>query len=789
MEERALRVLEFTKIRALLAEQAVSPLGESLASSLTPSSDFDFVLRLHEETEEAVVLLTALPQHPLLPFEDITSPLQLAKIGSTLSPRALLDIASGMRAARAARQALVTSRSTTPHITALASRLSTHREIEDSITSSIISEDEISDHASPTLADVRRHIRLCHERVRTKLNALIHNPSISKYLQDPLITQRNDRYVIPVKSEYRQSVPGLVHDQSSTGATLFIEPMAVVEIGNDLKQRLSEERREIERILQSLTTLVSPHADSLISNLSILSQLDLIFSKGRLSRLMRATQPKLNREGRVRIIRGRHPLLDPSTVVPIDLWMGDLFTTLVITGPNTGGKTVTLKTIGLFTLMAQSGLQLPADFGTETSVFGNVFADIGDEQSIEQSLSTFSAHMTNIVDILLNVTPDSLALFDELGAGTDPTEGAALAQAILRTLLQRKIRTLATTHYSELKAFALTTEGVENASAEFDVETLRPTYRLTIGVPGKSNAFEISRRLGLPASLIDEAKTSLTRDQIRFEDVIANAEYHRKIAERERLLAEDARVEMQKLRDQAESLRASLENAREKSIADAKREARRIMESAKQEADSIVSQMRKIKSDSTHPAQAEQLRQRLREGADALADSPPAPEDYGDAPTQPLKIGDVVYIPHLNTTGKVLEKPNAKGETWIQAGALRLSAPTHTLRLAKAGAPGLDRLEKQTTHARALVNVGAREVRTELDLRGLALDEALPEVDSFLDDATLSSLGEVSIIHGKGAGTLRAGIAKHLRNHPHAQEFRLGKFGEGESGVTIVKLK
>ncbi|MDR2656268.1 MAG: endonuclease MutS2 [Oscillospiraceae bacterium] len=789
MEERALRVLEFTKIRAMLAEQTVSPLGQALAEALKPSNSYDLVRLLHEETEEAVVLLTVLPQHPLTPFEDIRTPLRLAKIGSALSPRALLDVSAGMRSARAARQALVTDRESTPHITTLASRLSTFRDIEEEINNAIISEDEISDHASSALADIRRHIRLCHERVRDKLNSLIHSASTSKYLQDALITQRNDRYVIPVKAEARPFVPGLVHDQSASGATLFIEPMAVVEIGNDLKQRLAEERREIERILQALSDRVAPYADSLTTNLDILAQLDLIFAKGKLSRMMRGVQPKLNRDGRIRIVRGRHPLLDPSTVVPIDLWMGDMFTTLVITGPNTGGKTVTLKTVGLFTLMAQAGLQPPADIGTEMAVFERVFADIGDEQSIEQSLSTFSAHMTNIVDILKNVTPDALTLFDELGAGTDPTEGAALAQVILRTLLQRRIRTLATTHYSELKAFALTTDGVENASVEFDVETLRPTYRLTIGVPGKSNAFEISRRLGLPSDLIDEAKASLSRDQVRFEDVIANAEYHRRVAERERILAEEARTEMQKLRDQAETLRASLEGAKEKALADAKREARRVLESAKQEADAIVSQLRKIRTDSSHPAQVEQLRQRLREGADALSDAPSNASAPDDAPPESLKVGDTVFITHLNAKGRVLEKPNAKGEVWVQAGALRLSVAMNALRLTKSGGSGLDKSDRPATRARAMVDIGTRAVRTELDLRGLALDEALPEVDSFLDDAVLSALGEVSIIHGKGTGTLRSGIQSHLKRHPHVQEYRLGKFGEGESGVTIVKLR
>jgi DNA mismatch repair protein MutS2 len=482
-------------------------------------------------------------------------------------------------------------------------------------------------------------------------------------------------------------------------------------------------------------------------------------------------------------VRGRHPLLDPASVVPIDLWMGDLFTTLVITGPNTGGKTVTLKTVGLFTLMTQAGLQPPADYGTEIAVFSRVFADIGDEQSIEQSLSTFSSHMTNIVEILNNVRDDALVLFDELGAGTDPTEGAALAQVILRGLLKRKIRTLATTHYSELKAFALTTDGVENASVEFDVETLRPTYRLTIGVPGKSNAFEISHRLGLSSEWIDAARQLLSTDQIRFEDVIANAEYHRKVAERERALAEEARVEMQKTRDQAEALRLSLEKQREKAVGDAKREARRVLESAKAEADTILSSLRKIRTEAGGGAEAERMRQQLRESADALADRTPEHADASGAPPESLRPGDSVWITHLNTRGSVLEKPNAKGEVWVQAGAMRLSVSIQKLRLADSE----PRAEK--TRARAQVDVAARTVRTELDLRGLALDEALPEVDRFLDDAVISSLGSVSIIHGKGTGALRAGVQAHLRKHPHVAEFRIGKFGEGESGVTIVKLR
>ena len=790
MNDRTLRVLEFFKIRNLLAEQCVSPLGRAMAQDLLPSNDYEEITRMHEETEEAVVVLTILPHHPLVPFEDVRSYLRLAAIGSSLSPRALLEVSASMRAARAARSALVTDRENTQRVAAIASRLATFRNIEEEIESAIIGEDEISDRASPALASIRRQIRQCHERMRDKLNSMLHSSSMQKNLQDTIITQRNDRYVLPIKAEARSMVPGLIHDQSSSGATLFIEPLAVVEIGNDLKARIAEERREIERILAALSALVADEAPLLRSNLEILSQLDLLFAKGKLSRLMRGIVPKLNKNGRIRIIKGRHPLLDPAQVVPIDLWLGDMFTTLVITGPNTGGKTVTLKTVGLFTLMAQAGLQPPADLGTELAVFENVFADIGDEQSIEQSLSTFSSHMTNIVQILNDIDENSLALFDELGAGTDPTEGAALAQVILRGLLERKIRTLATTHYSELKAFALTTEGVENASAEFDVDSLRPTYRLIVGVPGKSNAFEISKRLGLSDEWIGAAKKLLSSDQIKFEDVIANAEYHRKVAERERELAEEARVDMQRLRTEAEELRKRVDRQKAEASGEAKREARKILERAREEADTILSEMRKLRSNlrasdsADSNAQAERMRQRLRDGIGSYAE--PSDADDADAKFEldELYQGDSVMITHLNTKGTVLELPNIKGEVRVQAGSMRMSV--HMSKLRKLGG---DSIEKQKSGATAQVDIMTRVVRRELDLRGLAMDEALPEVDRFLDDAQISSLSEVSIIHGKGTGILRSGIQQHLKKHPQVKEYRLGKFGEGEEGVTIVKLK
>ena len=695
-----------------------------------------------------------------------------------------------MRAARAARDVIVTDRDNTPGLKATASRLFAFRQLETEITSAILSEEEISDHASPELFSIRRHIRQCNERVREKLNAMIHSSAYQKYLQEPIITMRGDRYVIPVKQEYRANVPGLVHDQSATGATVFVEPMAVLEIGNDLKQWQAKEKAEIERILQSLSARIAPEADALQNNLDILARLDFAFAKAALSRRMYGCAPRINTQGYVRIVRGRHPLIDPDRVVPSDIWLGKDFSTLVITGPNTGGKTVTLKTVGLFCLMAQAGLHVPAEIGTEIAVFDDVFADIGDEQSIEQSLSTFSSHMKNIVSILSGVTERSLVLFDELGAGTDPTEGAALAQAILSTLLRRQVRTLATTHYSELKEYALTTPGVENASVEFDVATLRPTYRLSIGIPGKSNAFDISRKLGLGDPIIDEAKKLLSSEQVRFEDVIANAEYHRQVAEKERAIAEEARAEMVSIRNQAEREREKLEKQRDEAIRKAKEQAKRILENARSESETLIAELKRLKKAgvATPEHEIQKLRSRLNENIGAVSDALMQPADRMTPPPKNLKPGDRVRIVHLGTEATVLAPPDAKGEVQLQAGVMKLKAHISQLQMPKTDA-GAAQTAKKKGGVRTNVDIAARAVRQELDIRGMAVDEALPEVDKFLDDAMLSGLGEVSVIHGKGTGVLRAGVHEALRRNPRVKSYRLGVFGEGESGVTIVTLK
>ena len=788
MNEKCLRVLEFNKIRERLAAFALTPMGADACRALVPSSNLTEVTDWQDETEEAVVILSYIGGNPLTGFEDVRASLALCDKGAVLSPRALLDIAGMLRAARTAQNALVTDRENTPHLRRLAAGLTALQSVEQDITTAIISDDEIADRASAALADIRRHLRGANDRVKDKLNQLIRSAEFSKYLQDPIITVRNNRYVLPVKAEYRGAVQGLVHDQSSTGATLFIEPLAAVEMGNEIREWELKERQEIARILAALSDALAPYAKALRENVELLTRLDFIFAKGQLSREMRASAPKLNGDGCINIIRGRHPLLPQDSVVPSNLWMGRDFTTLIITGPNTGGKTVTLKTVGLFTLMAQAGLQVPADLGTELAVFRQVFADIGDEQSIEQSLSTFSGHMTNIVDIMHAVTPEDLVLFDELGAGTDPTEGAALAQAILTHLLHRRVRTLATTHYSELKAFALSTPGVENASVEFNVETLRPTYRLSIGVPGKSNAFEISRKLGLPEFLIEASKKLLSSNEIRFEDVIANAEYHRQVAEKERQLAAEAAAETTRLRDEAERLRREMEEKQNAATRKAKEQAKRILEDARRESESILSDLKRLRKSAmaqqTEQQDAAALRRKLEQSIDNLSEGLVQKIDTVTEPPKTVKPGDEVEILTLNTRGTVLSAPNARGEAEVQAGVMKMKIHLSQLRLVKPEKP-----KQKKTSSVQTAGVMGRDAHMECDIRGLMVDEAIPVVDRFLDEAVMAALNEVSIIHGKGTGALRSGIQQHLRHHPRVKTFRIGAYGEGDAGVTVVTLK
>ena len=782
MNERNLRVLEFPKIRARMAALATTEMGRACALELMPSSDPFLVRRMQQQTEEASTVLAYNGSNPMAAFTDVRPFLKLAQIGSTLSAKAILQIADAMKASRLVRSALVTDREDTPLLTELGSRLYANRRLEEDVFDAILSEDEISDHASSELNDIRRHIRVLNDRIRDKLNSIVRSPSTVKYLMDAIITMRNGRYVVPVKAECRANVPGIVHDQSGTGSTLFIEPMSVVEAGNELKQWAVKEKNEIERILAAFSAQIGPDAELIGDSLENLAEIDMIFARAALGRSMNAVPPKLNEEGRVNLIRARHPLIDPDKVVPSNLWLGSDFTTLVITGPNTGGKTVTLKTVGLLSLMAQAGMQIPAAYGSELAIFDEIFADIGDEQSIEQSLSTFSSHMTNIVDILDRVTENSLVLFDELGAGTDPTEGAALAMAILNRLLESKVRTMATTHYSELKVFALSTPGVENASVEFNVETLRPTYRLSIGVPGKSNAFEISRKLGLPEEIIDSAKEKLSGDQVRFEDVIANAEYHRQIAEKERKLAEEAHLETQRLRDEAEKLRSDLAAHRERDLRKAKDEARRILQRAQRESEQLIADLKKKNSGELKEHELHAMRAKLQSAIDENAEKIEVPAGVGEVP-KTVQVGDTVELVNLGTKATILTLPDSRGECTVQAGALKLKAKLKDMRTAQPDKP------KKQPKSGNRIHVAPRPVETECDVRGCNLEEALMAVDLFLDGAVLNRLRTVSIIHGKGTGILRAGIHKHLRTHSAVKEFRLGRYGEGEDGVTIVTLK
>ena len=798
MKERTLRVLEFTKIRDRLASKAMTDMGRERCEALVPSSNITEIQRMQAETEEATVILQYVGASPLVPFSDVRASLTLAEKGATLSPKALLEVAALMQSARAARKALDTERDNTPILKELAQRLSTLHNVEQDITNAIISEDEIADRASNELMDIRRHLRGANERIKEKLNQMIRSSAFQKYLQDPIVTMRNDRYCLPVKAEYRGSVPGLVHDQSSTGATLFIEPMAAVEMGNELKTWAAKEKQEIERILSALSAEIAPYADQLRETVETLAELDYIFAKGMLSREMNAVSPKLNQNGYINIIRGRHPLIDREKVVPSNLWMGKDFTSLIITGPNTGGKTVTLKTVGLLTLMAQAGLQVPADLGTELAVFEQVFADIGDEQSIEQSLSTFSAHMANTVEILKQADDRSLILFDELGAGTDPVEGAALAIAIIQDVRGKGALTAATTHYAELKTFAMTTAGVENASCEFDVQTLRPTYRLLIGIPGKSNAFAISRRLGLDESVIEAAKAQMDSESVRFEDVLTQLEEKRQRLEKAQTEADRLWQQREEDARKARTFREQMEKAKDNARTKGEAEARRIVRQAQQQAEQVFAELDQLRKQqqradyqTVNDGKAD-VRRRLKEAEAALHqhddDQEPIP-----APSRPIAVGDTVELAGVRTAAAVLAV-NGDGTLLLQAGKMKMTVKAAQVRLLET-AEEIEEKKKQAAKARSAgsggtvqINTGAR-ASAELDIRGLETLEAESVVENYLDAAQRAKLGTVTIIHGKGTGALRAAVHQMLKKNRAVKSFRLGRYGEGEAGVTVVELK
>ena len=653
----------------------------------------------------------------------------------------------------------------------------------------IISEDEISDDASPALKKIRRSIGGINDRVHSTLTGLV-NGSLRSYLQDPIITMRGDRYCLPVKAEYRSQVQGLIHDQSSTGSTLFIEPMAVVKLNNDLKELYAREQEEIQVILADLSQEAAQYIEEIRADYRALTDLDFIFARGALALSMNASRPILNEEGRIRIREGRHPLLDPKKVVPITVSLGEDFTLLIITGPNTGGKTVSLKTVGLFTLMGQAGLHIPAGDRSELAVFHQVYADIGDEQSIEQSLSTFSSHMTNIVSFLKKVDERSLVLFDELGAGTDPTEGAALAIAILSHLHKRGIRTMATTHYSELKVYALSTPGVENACCEFDVESLRPTYRLLIGIPGKSNAFAISGKLGLPDYIIEDAKKRLSEQDISFEDLLSDLESSKRTIEKEREEIAAYRREAEDLKKQARERQEKLDEQRERILREANEKANAILREAKEVADETIKNFRKFGKENISASEMEKERERLRQKIKdtSAASSLKVQKQKKAYKPSDFKLGESVKVLSMNLTGTIASRPDSRGNLTVQMGILRSQVNISDLEIIEEPSPYTPKKLSRTSRGKIGMSKSL-SVSPEINLLGRTVDEAVAELDKYLDDALLSHLDTVRIVHGKGTGALRKGIHEYLRRQKHVKSYRLAEFGEGDAGVTIVELK
>ncbi len=793
MNEKTIRILEFGKIVDRLVSLTSSSLGAELAQQLLPSSDFEKIKLDLKETSDGVNFISRRGSPPLGGINDIRDSVRRADIGSMLNPGELIRVSGVLRAVRNLKNYASGDNIKTDEdnvIGGLINSLEANKRVEDKINMCIVSEEEISDNASPALGNIRKQIRHAQNSIKDKLNDLVRSSKYQKYMQESIVTLRGDRYVIPVKQEYRSEIPGLIHDSSASGATLFIEPMAVVDANNSIRELKIKEQTEIERILLELSSDVSEISVALNSNISLLSKLDFVFAKAKLSLDFNCVCPKLNKEGKSIIKKGRHPLLDAKIVVPIDFWIGDEFDALVVTGPNTGGKTVTLKTVGLFTLMTQAGLHVPANEGTEISVFTKVFADIGDEQSIEQSLSTFSSHMKNIVSILENVNDRSLVLFDELGAGTDPTEGAALAMAILEHLREKGCTIVATTHYSQLKVYAVTTSHVENACCEFDVETLKPTYKLLIGVPGRSNAFAISYRLGLVDTVVERAKSYLTSEEIKFEDMLLSIEKNLNQSESERRQAQNLKYEAEKIKKEIDEQRKRFEDKKESIIKEAREEARRVLLDAKHEAENILSEMRKIQKERESvqiQREAEDMRLKLKNKIDNIEEALSKPiikKNTLVKPPKNLKPGDSVLIMDLNQKGTVISPPDKNGEAIVQAGIMKINVHITNLKIIDE-----QKAQIKRTGVGEIGRSKARSISTEIDLRGLNLDDALENVDKYLDDAVISGLSEISIIHGKGTGVLRSGIHQYLKTNKRVNSYRLGKYGEGESGVTIVELK
>ena len=783
--EKSLQKLELPRILEMLAESAVSGEAKERCLKLVPNSDLEDVLALQTQTSDACRLIDLRSSPAFQDVKDVRASLDRADRGGCLNPKELLQIAGVLRCARGAKEYYDGACANTS-LDWMFAALTPNRYLEDRITGAILSEEEIADAASPELADIRRHMRIQSAKIKESLQKLITSPSYAKFLRDPIITLRQDRYVVPVKAEFKNEIPGLIHDVSSTGSTYFVEPMSSVNANNALRELLLKEKKEIERILAELSAEAANHRETIAQDYTLLVDLDAIFARAKLSHRMRAAVPEIRDDGCLNLIQARHPLIDPKTVVPVSVRLGKDFDTLIITGPNTGGKTVTLKTVGLLTLMAECGLHIPAGSGSVISVFNQVLADIGDEQSIEQSLSTFSAHMRNIVQVVDQCDERSLVLFDELGAGTDPAEGAALAISLIEYCRNQGSKVAATTHYAELKVYAMRTPGVTNAACEFDVETLKPTYKLLIGVPGKSNAFAISRRLGLPEEIISAARNTVSQNDLDFEEVLDQLEQQRQQMEAARIEAERLQQETLRTRQKSEEYYAQIKKEKEKAEAQARREAQMILDEARRTANAVYEELKALRKQMKDSADAQgvnarqaELRRQLNEAEAKLA--PKKEEIERPKPSREIRVGDTVELLKLGTKATVLAV-NKDGYQ-LQAGIMKVNVKPDEVYL----------LENEPTEVKKYIEKTRREFKNvaqspELDLRGMDALEASAVLTNFLDNAFMANLSSVRIIHGKGTGVLRKTVHEELKKNKHVKKFRLGVYGEGEDGVTIAEL-
>ncbi len=791
MNEKALRILEYNKIIDKLTELAASPMGKDLCRNLVPSIDIAQIYQTQMETSDALRRIYAKGSVSFSGLHDIRGSLLRLKVGSTLNMPELLQLAGTLDVALRVKSYSRNENPDTPtdSLDAMFSMIEPLSTLNHEIRRCIISEEDMADDASPTLRSIRRNMKLTNERIRSQLSSMVNSQNVGSKLQDNIITMRNGRYCLPVKAEYRSQVQGMIHDQSSSGSTLFIEPMAVVKLNNDLRELEAKEKEEIDKILAELSARAGEHTEELANNISILTQLDFIFARANLSKTYNGTEPRFNENGYIHIKKARHPLLDKKKVIPIDIHIGKDFKLLLITGPNTGGKTVSLKTVGLFTLMGQAGLHIPAFDNSELAVFEDVFADIGDEQSIEQSLSTFSSHMTNIVHILTASNYKSLVLLDELCAGTDPTEGAALAISILKNFLKRGVTTMATTHYSELKVFALSQEGACNACCEFDVATLSPTYKLLIGVPGKSNAFAISKKLGLPQHIIDDAHKNMDVADQNFEDLLSDLEYSRKTIEKEREDIENYKEEIAQLKKKLETKQENITQQKERILRKANEQAQEILQEAKDFADKTIRDMNKLAADGIDQREMEKKRTEAREKLNKVNSQLAIKQSKkkGNLKPSDIKPGDSVLVRSMGIKGIVASAPDSKDNLMVQMGILKSRVALSDLELVDEEViqtPNLNR-----TGAGKIKMSKSANVSISLNIIGKTVDEALPEVDKYLDDAYLAHLPQVTIIHGRGTGALKNAVHQKLKKTSHVKSYRLGEFNEGGIGVTVVEFK